>query len=312
MRLGRVEFNIGYVVDLDNEDMVDHAKRDKQVRRVILIEGSANLLVLICKTVIGLSTGSMAILADAVHSLTDLTNNIIAWIVMHFSSLPADRKHPYGHRKFETLAVFVLASILVVFAFELALNAIKKEDTEVASSGIELVIMLGVLLINIVVTSWQHMWARRLDSDILYADATHTFADVLITSVVIAVWQLSAIGYAWADRACALGVAILIIYLAYKLFRRAIPILLDEYAIDPQEIINVIKNVDGVMDVSRIRSRWIGKACAIDMIISVDSSISTEESHKIADEIESLIEQRFDTSDISIHVEPEKNQITSD
>jgi len=293
---------------VSSRDMVDHAKRDKQVRRVILIEGSANLLVLICKTVIGLSTGSMAILADAVHSLTDLTNNLIAWIVMHFSSLPADRKHPYGHRKFETLAVFILASILIVLAFELALNAIKKEDTEVSSSGIELVIMLSVLVINIVVTSWQQMWAKRLDSDILYADATHTFADVLITSVVIGGWQLSTRGYAWADRVCALGVAILIIYLAYKLFRRAIPILLDEYAIDPQEIINVIKNVDGVMDVSRIRSRWIGKACAIDMIISVDSSISTEESHKIADEIESLIEKRFDTSDISIHVEPEKTR----
>lgn len=137
--------------------MVDRTQRDKQVRRVILIEGLANLLVLICKSIVGMSTGSMAILADAVHSLTDLTNNIVAWIVIHFSSLPADREHPYGHRKFETLAVFVLASILVVLAFELALNAIRKEEAEVASSGIELVIMLSVLVINIAVTSWQRM-----------------------------------------------------------------------------------------------------------------------------------------------------------
>ena len=113
------------------------AQRDKQVRHVILIEGTANLLMLILKTIVGLSTGSMTILADAIHSLTDLTNNVIAWFVMHFSSLPADREHPYGHRKFETLAVFMLASILVVLAFELALNAIRKEEAEVASSGIE-------------------------------------------------------------------------------------------------------------------------------------------------------------------------------
>ena len=89
--------------------MKHSTQRDKQVRRVILIEGSANLLVLILKTIVGLSTGSMAILADAVHSLTDLTNNVIAWFVIHFSSLPADREHPYGHRKFEAFATLAIA-----------------------------------------------------------------------------------------------------------------------------------------------------------------------------------------------------------
>ena len=288
--------------------MKDSTHRDQQVRRIILIEGSANLLVLIGKTFVGLSTGSMSILADAIHSLTDLTNNVVAWFVMHFSSLPADREHPYGHRKFETLAVFILASILVVLAFELALNAITREETEVASSGIELVIMLSVLVINILVTNWQHRWANRLDSDILRADATHTFADVLITSVVIVGWQLSAMGYVWVDRLCALGVSFLVFYLAYNLFRRAVPVLLDEYAIDPEELSNTINNVHGVKSASRIRSRWIGKTRAIDLVISVDPTLSIEESHPIADEIESLIEERFDTSDISIHVEPETRQ----
>jgi cation diffusion facilitator family transporter len=288
--------------------MKHSTQRDKQVRRVILIEGSANLLVLILKTIVGLSTGSMAILADAIHSLTDLTNNVIAWFVIHFSSLPADREHPYGHRKFETLAVFVLASILVVLAFELILNAISKEETEVATSGIELVIMLGVLVINILITIWQHRWAKRLDSDILRADATHTFADVLITSVVIGGWQLSAMGHAWVDRLCAIAVALLVFYLAYNLFRRAVPVLIDQYAIDPQDLSNIIRNVNGVKDVYRIRSRWIGKTCAVDLVISVDPTLSTEASHYITDKIESIIEKRFDTSDISIHVEPETSQ----
>lgn len=284
------------------------SQRDKQVRRIIFIEGAANLVVLIIKTIIGLSTGSIAILADAVHSLTDLSNNIVAWIVMHFSSLPADREHPYGHRKFETLAVFVLASILMVFAFELAINAIRKEETEVASSGIELIIMLSVLIINILVTSWQHMWAKRLDSDILRADAAHTFADVLITSVVIGGWQLSAIGYVWVDRLCALGVAMLVVYLAFNLFKRAVPILVDEYAIDPEELSAIIKNVRGVKNVYNMRSRWIGKICAVDLVISVEPTLTIEESHNIADKIELLIEKRFGATDISIHVEPEIKQ----
>jgi len=290
---------------MQTSDMNKLEQRDRQVRRIILIEGSANLLVLVFKTFVGLSTGSMAILADAIHSLTDLSNNFVAWVVMHFSSLPADREHPYGHRKFETLAVFILASILVVLAFELALNAIRKEETEVVSSGIELILMLAVLVINILVTSWQHMWAKRLDSDILHADATHTFADVLITSVVIVGWQLSAMGYAWIDRLCALGVSALVVYLAYKLFRHAVPVLLDEYAVDPQELNNLIKSVNGVKNVYRIRSRWIGKTSAIDLTISVDPALTIEESHNIADEIEMLIQNRFNTTDISIHIEPE-------
>ena len=285
--------------------MIETTHRDNQVRRVILIEGLANLLVLVAKTVVGLSTGSMAILADAIHSLSDLTNNIIAWIVIHFSSLPADREHPYGHRKLETLAVFILSSILVVLAFELALNAVNKEYAEVVSSGLELIIMLCVLIINIVVTSWQRMWAKRLDSDILHADATHTFADVLITGAVIVGWQLSAMGYAWVDRLCALGVALLIFYLAYGLFRRAIPVLIDEYAIDPVELSELIKPLPGVKKVYKIRSRWVGKTRAVDLVVSVDSALSTEESHAIADSIESQIENHFGATDISIHIEPE-------
>ena len=102
--------------------------------------------------------------------------------------------------------------------------------------------------------------------------------------------------------------ALLVFYLAYNLFRRAVPVLLDQYAIDPQELSNIIKNVHGVKDVYRIRSRWIGKTCAIDLVISVDPTLSTEDSHDIADKIESIVEKRFETSDISIHVEPETNQ----
>ena len=289
--------------------MKNSSQRDSHVRRVILIEGFANLLVLVGKIFVGLSTGSMAILADAIHSLTDLSNNVIAWVVIYYSSQPADREHPYGHRKFETLAVFILASILSVFAFEVAINAITKEATEIVSSSVELIIMLIILTINIIVTSWQHMWAKRLKSDILHADASHTFSDVLVTLTVIVGWQLSAIGYAWVDQLCAFGVAILIIYLAFNLFRRSVPILLDQYAIEPEKLTHIVKQVHGVKKVYRVRSRWIGQTCAIDLVISVDSGLSTDDSHKITDEIEALIESRFDETDISIHVEPEKQVI---
>ena len=285
--------------------MTDTSKqRDKEVQRVILIEGSANVAVLLAKLWVGLSTGSLAILGDAVHSLTDVTNNIVAWVVIRLSAMPPDREHPYGHRKFETLAVFFLAALLVVLAFELALQAIRKEDEVIASSTLELGIMLGVLLVNISLASWQRMWAKRLESDLIMADASHTFSDVLITMTVIIGWQLSAMGYLWLDRACALGVSGVIFYLAYSLYKRAMPILVDEFALDPELLTRTVRQVAGVKKVPRVRSRWIGIDKAVDIIICVDPELTTDESHKIATEIEELIEQKFDVKDISIHVEP--------
>lgn len=279
-------------------------EKDRKVRRIILIEGAANLLVLLAKLLVGLSTGSLAVIADAVHSLTDVFNNVVAWFVMRISSAPADLGHPYGHRKFETLAVFGLASLLVVLAFELALQAIRREDAEVISGGWELGVMFGVLVVNIGLSTWQRGWAKKLNSDILYADASHTFADVLTTVVVIIGWQLSAMGYVWLDRLCALGVAGLVFYLAYGLFKRVIPILVDESAIDPEKLIEVVGDVKGVREVTQVRSRWIGSDSAVDMIILVDPYLTTVESHVIADQIELALEEQFDVKDVTIHIEP--------
>jgi cation diffusion facilitator family transporter len=279
-------------------------QRDASILRIILIEGAANLAVLLIKLVVGLMTGSLAVLGDAVHSLTDVINNIAAWFVTRHSAKPADAKHPYGHRKFETIAVFLLASLLAVLAFELVVHAVTRETTEIRSSKLELGLMLVVLIINIVVSTWQRRWAIRLKSDILLADANHTFSDVLITSSVIMGWQLSAMGWFWVDQLCALAVAGLILYLAYGLFKRTLPVLLDERAIDPDKLRSSAREVDGVLNVRRVRSRWVGAARAADLVIEVNAQLSTEAAHEIADQLETLLAERFDIHDISIHVEP--------
>jgi len=285
--------------------MSDIPQRDKDVLRVLLTEGAVNFLVLIAKLVVGLTTGSLAIIGDAIHSLTDVINNIVAWFVIKHSSSPPDREHPYGHRKFETLAVFFLASLLTVLSFELALHAINKDDSDIVTSVWGLGVMLSVLIVNISLAAWQRMWARRLQSDILLADASHTFADVLTTVVVIVGWQLSAMGYLWLDRACALGVSALVLYLAFSLFRRALPILVDQSALDPELLSCSVLDVRGVRHVSRIRSRWIGPDKSIDLVISVDPALTTTESHNIATAVESLLEKKFGVTDTSIHVEPD-------
>ena len=280
-------------------------ERDRQVRRVIVIEGLANVAVLALKLVVGVSTGSLAVLGDALHSLSDVANNAVAWFVVRISSQPPDRDHPYGHRKFETLAVFVLATLLTVLGIELALGALRREAQPTAGDPWALPLMLGVLLINVALASWEGAWARRLRSDILGADARHTFADVLTTIVVIVGWQLSARGYPWLDTVCAIAVAAFVLALAFGLFRRAIPILVDSIAVEPEAVGDVARAVHGVRRVKTVRSRSTGGSTAIDMVVTVDSGITAAEAHAITDAIEEELRAHLSIDDVTIHVEPD-------
>src|SRR5210317_1007811 len=279
-------------------------QRDTKILRIILIEGIANVIVLIIKLGVGISTGSLAVLSDAAHSLTDIFNNIIAWFVTRHSIKPADSKHPYGHRKFETVAVFALATLLAILAFELAIRAITREAADITTGHFELGLMFTVLTINIIVSTWQRGWAKRLNSDILLADANHTLSDVLITASVIASWQLSAKGWVWVDQLCTLGVAGLIFYLAFGLFKKTLPVLLDERSIETEALRSAVLGVHGVRALRRVRSRWVGSARAVDLIIEVDAQLPTEVAHEIADQIEAILADQFDIHDFSIHVEP--------
>ena len=282
--------------------------RDYQVQRVILIEGAANVVVLVLKLVVGATTGSIGILGDAVHSVTDVANNIVAWVVVRLSVRPADERHPYGHRKFETIAVFGLAMLLTVLAFELGMRAIRREAPEIIHAGWALGVMLCVLAVNISLATWQAGWARRLGSDILRADARHTFADVLTTLVVIAGWQAAARGYLWFDTVAALVVSGVILALAYGLFRRAIPILVDQAVLDPNEIIDVAVSVPGIVGVRRVRSRGDDAHASVDVVAVVGAQLSTAESHDIATAVEQAIRSGLPVDSVIVHVEPSSNK----
>ena len=281
------------------------AARDRQVLRVILIEGAANLILLAAKLVVGFSTGSLAVLGDALHSLTDLANNLVVWFVTRLSAAPPDRDHPYGHRKFETLAVFGLASLMTVLGIELALGAIRREPQPIARDGWALATMLGVLGLNLVVAVWERSRARQLASDILLADARHTLVDVLTTVVVIAGWQVAARGHVWLDSVFAVGVSALVLYLAWGLFARAIPVLVDEAAIDPEFAESIVLEVEGVRTVKSVRSRRTGSAAAVDLTVAVEAQLPTSRAHEIADRIESALRQQLHAQDVTVHIEPE-------
>ncbi len=280
------------------------ANRDRLVERVIVREALANLAVMIAKAAVGFQTGSIAILSDAVHSFADLANNLVALIATRIASAPPDSDHPYGHRKFETLAVFGIATLLSVLAIEIILGAIDRDPREITQHRWGLALMLGVLAVNIAVTAWENRWARRLDSDILRADAQHTLSDVLTTIGVIVGWQLAARGHRWLDALASIIVAGVIFYLAYRLFQRAIPVLVERSIASPEALSSVASAVSGVHETRRVRSRQGGSGPVIELVVSVDPNLSTADSHAIADEIERVISEKFAVNDVTVHVEP--------
>jgi len=284
--------------------MNKYAENDRKVRVVLILEGIANVIVLIAKTVVGIHTGSSAILSDALHSLTDVFNNVFAYIVMRISATPPDKNHPYGHRKFETLAVFVLATLLSVIAIEIVIRAFERIGNPILPSRWGLIVMICVMLVNIALSSWENYQAKRLNSDLLKADARHTFSDVLTTVAVIVGWQLAANGYPIFDFILAVFVSVLVFYLAFQLFRKSIPVLVDEAAVDQTKIVETIEQLDDVVKIERLRSRNIGQETFADVVVTVRANMSTEESHKVADLIEEKLYEKFGIDDVVIHVEP--------
>lgn len=289
-------------------DVRQPEERDRLVRRVLWIEGLLNAAVAGTKATVGLATGSAAILGDAVHSLADLSNNGVALVATRLAAAPPDREHPYGHRKFETLAVFGLGTLLAVLALEMVLHALGGEPRQIVTHGWSLALMLGVLAVNLAVTLWEHRWARRLESEILRADARHTLADVLITLAVIASWQLAASGLPWLDPLATLAMAALVLFLAWDLFQRAIPVLVDRSPLDPDEVRAALAGVSGVRSTQRVRSSGAAANARVDIVVSVDGELSTQESHEIADRIETILAERLAVKDVTVHVEPDPKE----
>lgn len=282
----------------------DSRAQARAVSRVLLVEGGANLLVLLAKLWVALSTGALSVLGDALHSGSDLANNAFALLVTRISHEPPDHGHPYGHRKFETLAVFVLAMLLTVLAFELGSRALTGQAEPPVSHPLALAVMGGVLAVNVGLTLWQHRWAKRLRSPLLEADARHTLGDVLTTLAVIGGWQLGALGYAWADRAAAAGVSVVVFWLAFGLFRSAVPVLVDAAAHDAGAVREVAAAVDGVVSVTEVRSRWIGQSATVDLVITVDPELTTRAAHDIADRVEGAVGEALGVHETTVHVEP--------
>lgn len=285
-----------------------------KVQQVLLLTLGLNLVVMLIKVVVGTITGSLSLLADALHSVTDSANNILGLVTNHFASPEPDREHPYGHQKFDALGALGVAVFLGIACFEILSGAVErlfKEGKPVEVSPKELWILLIVLGINIFVAYYERAAGQRYGSAVLVADAKHTMSDVWITIMVIGgligiwqgeVWNLPQLQY--LDVILAFPVALLVFKSGWTVLKENLPWLVDQMVIDPETIREIVMSVPGVINCHDIASRgMIGRQVFIEMHMVVEAG-DVETAHRITEAVEIELENRFSPARILIHVEP--------
>ncbi|KRH95952.1 MAG: cation transporter [Cylindrospermopsis raciborskii KL1] len=280
----------------------------REVRKVLIITLLLNLFVMALKVVVGYATGSLSLLADALHSVTDSANNVLGLVANKFSSPLPDREHPYGHHKFEAVGALGIAAFLGIACFEILQGAIEKiirGGSPVRISGPELWLLLIVLGVNIFVAFYERNVGTRIGSSILVADAKHTMSDVWVTISVlgglIGIWWFN---FQWLDVVLAFPVALLVFWSGWSVLKENLPWLVDQMAIAPEAIHGIATSVPGVINCHDIASRGvIGRQVFIEMHLVVDTP-EVETAHQITEEVENKLQERYSPVRIIIHVEP--------
>ena len=278
------------------------------VRRVLKGLLVANIAVLVAKAAVGILSGSLAVLGDALHSSVDALYNVLGLIVVRVAAQAPDEDHPYGHGKFETLGALAIVVFLSITCFELVRSASQKllsGGHAIQITNLGLAVLVATLGTNILVAWYENRRGLQLGSELLIADAAHTRTDVFITIGVLIGVLFSRQGYVWVDPVVAIGVALLIVRVAYQILSRTIPVLVDERAIPEPTIRESAQAVAGVKSAYGIRSRG-GNAGVryAEVTIAVDRGANVAAAHAIADAVEERLKQDLEIREVTVHVEP--------
>jgi cation diffusion facilitator family transporter len=282
-------------------------ERTDAIRRVLQGLLVANIAVVLVKLAVGLTTGSLAVFGDAIHSSVDALNNVLGLAVMRVAAKGPDDEHPYGHAKFESLGALLVIIFLSVTIFELMKGAIGRLMHPAPAIQLDLMqggLLVLTLLVNIWVSWYETRAGRRLKSELLLADAAHTRVDVIITIAVIAGLMLSRMGHLWADSVLAIIVCVLIGRIGFQIFRQSVPALVDERALEGGAIQQVAEGVPGVMSAYAIRSRTAAAVRFAELTIAVDGKENVAAAHQIADQVEQRLRDNLDVQEVVVHVEP--------
>jgi cation diffusion facilitator family transporter len=281
--------------------------RSSEVSAVLYRVLFLNLIVAAAKIALGLATGAISVLSDGYHSLTDTASNIVGIIGVRIAGAPPDEDHPYGHRKFETMASLGILIFLIIVLREVLSAAWDRFQTggEPEITALTFVVMGGTFLVNLGVVFYERSAGRRLNSEVLLADAHHTLSDLMTSATVIVALVGVKFGYLWLDPAAALVVAVFIGYACWEIFNSTTGILADRFVIAEEEILAVVRSVPEVIGSHHIRTRGSADFVFLDLHIWMDANMPLDKAHSISHDVKDRLMARFpQIKDAIIHIEP--------
>jgi cation diffusion facilitator family transporter len=282
--------------------------KTKKVRNVLIIIMFANIFVAILKIIIGNMIKSSSMVADGFHSLSDGSSNVVGLIGIWIASKPVDDDHPYGHRKFETLAGLFIGGMLLVVGVNISISAFQRFVNPVVpnisvESLVTLIITLGI---NIVVSKVEYKEGKKLSSQILISDSMHTRSDIYVSIGVLITLVCIKIGLPPViDSIASLIVAMFIFHAAYEIFKETSGVLVDKVAVNTDKISKLVLEFSEVKNVHHIRSRGREDELYIDLHVMTEPSMSVEESHVLQHSIqEKLRDELCENAEVFVHIEP--------
>lgn len=292
--------------------------REKEVYRVTLWGSVVNLVLVVFKFLAGVFGHSTAMIADAVHSVSDFITDIIVLAFVRISHRPKDKSHDYGHGKFETLATTLVGAALFAVAVGILIEGVKKivfwlQGGTLPQPGW---LALAAAVVSIVLKELTFQVTKRkaeqLDSQAMKANAWHHRSDALSSvGTMFGIGGALLLGQRWAvlDPIASVAVGGLIVKVAVDLLRNGMGELMEQSLPESveNEILDIVKSVPGVDEPHDLCTRRIGNHYAMEMHILVDGSMPLTEAHEKATEIEHLLKERYgEETHISIHVEPKE------
>jgi cation diffusion facilitator family transporter len=286
--------------------------RQRDVAMVLLRVLVLNLAVAAAKLVLGYATGAVSVISDGFHSLTDSASNIMGLVGLRAARKPPDDDHPYGHRKYETLAaagIFVFLLFVVVEVLRAAVSRLSG-GAPARVTALSFGVMLVTLGINLFVVRYEAGRGRTLHSELLMADALHTRSDVLTSCAVLVSLASVRMGYPLVDPIGALLVAVFIARTGLEIARQTSPILADHAVLDEEGIRRVVMSVPDVVGCHQIRSRGSADYAFVDLHVWFHGSTSLNEAHRLSHVVKDrLMEAYPQIADAIIHIEPPPNEI---
>ncbi len=280
-------------------------------RRVTLVGALVNALNGVVKVFVGLWANSQALIADGIHSFSDLFSDLLVLGASHFGRQRPDRSHPYGHDRYETLATLLLGAILIAVAGALvwdSLGRLLEPDELVVPGAAALLVALASIASKEWIYHWTRRIGRRIGSRLLEANAWHHRTDSLSSVVVFIAVSGALLGFPWLDQLAAALVGLMVARVGIRLIWDSLQELVDTAlpAEETRRIRDTALSVSGVRDVHELRTRSMGSRTLLDVHLQVAPELSVSEGHAIGTRVCHALRERFEhISDITFHIDPE-------